>query len=136
MIKKGLAWPVSGKIIKDYCVDKLVYFPTLKVYKANPAIFIKGNEGDSVKSASKEAVTKVGKDTELGNYIEVDIGSDYKLVYGQLKDVSVSKGDMIKEGQVIAKLASPSSYYTEEGTHLYFQVMENNVEINPLVFLK
>lgn len=133
---KGLSWPINGEIVKDYCVDKLVYFPTLKVYKANPSIFIRGKEGDSVKSASKGIVKKVGKDVELGEFIEVDIGSNYTLLYGQLKDITASKGDILSEGQAIAKIASPSSYYTEEGTHLYFQVKENNEEINPLVFLK
>ena len=134
--EKGLAWPINGNIIKNYSIDRLVYFPTLKNFKANPAIFIEGKENDAIKAAARGKITRIEEDIELGKNLELEIGNNYKLIYGQLKDISVSLGDEVKEGQVIATLAKPTNYYTEEGTHLYFQVKENDEVVNPLVFLK
>ena len=39
----GLMWPLKGDIVKNYSDDKLIYFPTLGVFKTNPAIFISAN---------------------------------------------------------------------------------------------
>ena len=72
----GLMWPLKGDIVKNYSVDKLVYFPTLGVFKANPAVFISAKEGEEVKSAHKGIVTNVGQDKELGKYVEIAIGEE------------------------------------------------------------
>lgn len=131
-----LSWPLKGEIVKGYSVDKLVYFETLKSFRTNPAIFIGGTEGDSIKSACDGKVLKVGKDEELGHCIEVEIGKGAKVKYGQVNNIKVSEGDRVKEGQVIASLTTPTAYYTEEGEHLYFQVYEKDEEVDPMVYLK
>lgn len=132
----GLNWPINGDVIKNYSIDRLVYFETLGVFKANPGVFIKGEVGQNVKSSCDGRVIKVDEDKDKGKYIQVQIDKNMILTYGQLKDIKVSKGDDIKDGQVIAELAKPSAYYTKEGPHLYFEVKEDNEEINPLVLLK
>ncbi|MBE5934792.1 MAG: M23 family metallopeptidase [Lachnospiraceae bacterium] len=134
--ERGLSWPISGDVIKNYSIDKLVYFDTLGVFKANPGIFIKAEEGNKVKAAYDGRIVEISKDGDRGNYIVMEMGSNMKLLYGQLKDIKVSKGDDIKEGEIIAQVAKPTAYYTKEGTHLYFQVMEDNKEVNPLILLK
>ena len=48
----------------------------------------------------------------------------------------MKKGEVVKEGSVLGKLAKPSRYYTKEGCNLYFQVKENEKSVNPLLFLK
>ena len=132
----GLSWPVKGDIIKNYSIDKLVYFDTLGVFKANPGIFIQGREGQEVKASCNGRVVKLGEDLDRGKYIEMEIGNGFTLMYGQLKDIKVVEGEDIKEGQVIAFINKPTAYYTKEGTHLYFQIEENDKEINPLILLK
>ena len=126
----------QGDIIQNYSVDKLVYFETLGVFKANPGIFIKGQVGESVKASHDGKVINIDEDKDKGKYIQVEIDKGWILTYGQLKDIKVSKGDDIKDGQEIAKLAKPSAYYTKEGPHLYFEVKEDGEEINPLILLK
>lgn len=134
--EKGLTWPIQGKIVKEYSMDRLVYFPTLGVFKANPAIFIQGKENMDVKAAYRGIVTRVDEDKNIGKFVEMVIGDNYKLIYGQLKDIKVKKGDDIVEGQVIGKLAKVTPCYSKEGIHLYFKVMENNKNVNPLLLLK
>lgn len=134
-VESGLTWPIDGKILMPFSMDKSIYFSTLGQYKCNPAVIIEGKEGDSVVSACDCVITKVSENTETGLTV-VAKANNYKFIYGQLKDVSVKKGDTIQEGQVLGNLAAPSKYYTNEGCNLYFQVKEDGESVNPLLLLK
>lgn len=133
---KGLLWPVSGDVILKFSMSNTVYFKTLAQYKCNPAVIIASEEGTNVKEAAGGTVTKVTHSDELGNMVTVDIGSGYTLTYGQLKDISVKEGQAIKEGDTIGKVAKPTKYYSEEGSNLYFQVMEKDKSVDPLLLLR
>ncbi|MSS64544.1 peptidoglycan DD-metalloendopeptidase family protein [Velocimicrobium porci] len=132
----GLLWPIKGEIVLDYSMDKPVYFKTLAQYKCNPALLIAGKKNMDVVSAAAGVITKVDKNEETGITITASIGDDYQLVYGQLADVKVKKGDQVKAGQVLGKLAEPTKYYKEEGTNLFFEVLEGEESVNPLLLLQ
>lgn len=134
--KKGLAWPASGNVIMKYSDDQGIYFATLGQYKVNPAIIISAKEGSKVVSAAKGVITSISKNEETGTTIEMAIGNDYTLTYGQLKDVCVKKGDTVSEGQQIGKIAKPSKYYVVEGSNLYFKVTQDDKTVNPMYLLK
>ena len=135
-MEKGLLWPVSGDVILKFSMGNTVYFKTLAQYKCNPAVIIASEEGTNVKEAADGTVTKVSHSDELGNTVTVDIGSGYTLTYGQLKDISVQEGQTVKEGDIIGKVAKPTKYYSEEGSNLYFQVMEKDKSVDPLLLLR
>lgn len=132
----GLNWPVKGNIILPYSVERTTYYATLKQYMTNPAILIASEIGTEVKSSAKGIVTDVKDDVRIGNTVTVDIGSGYKVVYGQLDQVSCKTGDIIEVGQVIGKIAKATKYYVIEGSHLYFQVFEGESTIDPMSLLK
>lgn len=132
----GLTWPASGNVIMNYSDNKGIYFATLCQYKVNPAIVIAAEEGDKVVSAAKGMVTKIYENEETGVTLEMSIGDDYNLTYGQLKDLAVKEGDMIEEGELIGYIAKPSKYYVVEGSNLYFKVMQGEQTVNPMYLLK
>lgn len=132
----GLTWPANGNVIMNYSDDKGIYFATLASYRVNPAIVISAQEGDKVVSAAKGMVTKIFENEETGVTLEMSIGDDYNLTYGQLKDLAVKEGDMIEEGQLIGYIAKPSKYYVVEGSNLYFKVMQGDKTVNPMYLLK
>ncbi len=132
----GLLWPVEGDILIEYSADKVVFFPTLSQFKTNPAIIIGSSVGESVKSSANGVVKSIQKDDETGTTVTIAIGDDFQIVYGQLKDLSVSKGDEVSEGQVIGKIAKPTKYYSVEGANLYYQVKQKDETVNPLVLLR
>ena len=134
--EKGLRWPVKGDVILKYSMTNTVYFKTLAQYKCNPAIAIAAEVGTSVKAAASGVVTKISNSADIGKNVTVDIGSGYKVVYGQLNGVSVKKGQEIKAGQVIGKIAEPTKYYVEEGSNLYFKVTEKGTAVDPLLLLQ
>ena len=57
-------------------------------------------------------------------------------MYGQLDNISVNKGDELKEGDVIGTIAKPTKYFSEEGSNLYFQVNEGKETVDPLLLLR
>ena len=131
--EEGLSWPIKGDVLMEYSADKV---KTLAQYRTNPALLLEAKEGMDVKASADGIVESVETSEETGRTVSISIGDGFTVVYGQLKDVSVSKGDMVSEGQVLGKIAEPTKYYKEEGTNLYFQVKENKTAVNPMLLLK
>jgi len=134
--EKGLLWPVKGDVLLKYSMSKTIYFKTLAQYKYNPGVVIGAEEGSDVKAAASGRITSIKKDDELGQMVTMEIGDEYTVSYGQLKDVSVKKGDDVKEGQTIGKIAKPTKYYAEEGSNLFLQVKEGKETVDPMLLLR
>lgn len=134
--EKGLLWPVKGDVLMKYSMSKTIYFKTLAQYKYNPGVIISAKEGTTVKAAAAGRITSIKKDDELGQMVTMEIGDAYSISYGQLKDISVKKGDEVKEGDTIGKIAKPTKYYAEEGSNLFLQVKEGKETVDPLLLLR
>ena len=135
----SLTWPVEGDVLMDYSMDHTTYFATLQEYKVNPALILGADVGAEVKAAADGVVTSIdATNPETGYTITMAIGDGYNVVYGQLnKDsVTLKVGDSVKEGKVIATVAEPTKYYTVEGSNLYFEVLDDNEAINPMLLLR
>lgn len=127
-----LAWPIVGNVLINYSMDKTVYFPTLEQYKYNPAIIISAVEGETITAAANGKVSSILKDPELGNVIVMELGNGYELTYGQLKDITVSEGGFVNQGEIIGSVAAPTKYYSVEGCNVYFKLTKNGVPVNPM----
>lgn len=135
-VEKGLLWPVQGDVIMKYSMTNTVYFKTLAQYKCNPGIMISADKGTEVKAAADCCVTKIRNDAEYGTIVTTDIGGDYRVSYGQLDNISVNKGDELKEGDVLGTVAQPTKYFTEEGSNLYLEVRQNDEAVDPMLLLR
>lgn len=134
--KDSLVWPIVGNILINYSMDKSVYFATLDQYKYNPAIIIAANEGDTICAAAPAVVKDIYTDAQTGNTLVMDIGNGYQLTYGQLENISVSVGEYIETGEVVAQIAAPTRYYTVEGCNAYFAMTKDGSAINPMTLLE
>lgn len=131
----SLVWPVVGNVLINYSMDKTVYFPTLDQYKYNPAIVIAANEDDMITAAAAGKVTSVFEDPQIGQAVTMDLGNGYEVTYGQLKEILVSEGSYVSMGDMIAKVAAPTKYYSIEGTNVYFKLTKDGNPINPMTRL-
>ena len=131
----SLDWPVAGNVLLDYSMDGSVFFPTLKVYKYNPALIIGADIGSPVAAAAKGIVDSVKVDEETGTTVAMNIGNGYELTYGQLKEVSVKEGDVVEDGGLIGYVSEPTKYYCEEGSNLYFKLTKDGAPVDPFLFL-
>lgn len=84
-----------------------------------------------IKAASGGTVT-VGFDAGgYGNYIVIDDGKGLVTKYAYCGTISVSNGDTVKQGDIIA-LSGISSNTSEPCLH--FEVMKNGLYLNPVLF--
>ncbi len=127
-----LVWPITGNILVNFSMDQTIYFPTLDQYKYNPAIVIEAHEGDLITAAAAGKVTSVYEDREIGTAVTMDLGNGYEVTYGQLDNILVSEGSYVAKGDVIAQVASPTKYYSVEGTNVYFKLTKDGVPANPM----
>ena len=129
--KDRLSWPVDGNILIPYSMDTTVYFETLDQYQCNPALYMKAQVGTEVKAIYGGTVTAVEKSQRYGQTFTVDMGNGYEVMYGQLADVKVKKGDTLEQGAVIGKIAEPTNYFLLEGSHLYLKMEKDKKPVNP-----
>ncbi len=132
----GLVWPIVGDVLINYSMDKTVYFPTLQQYKYNPAIVIAASQGDNITAAANGRVTSVAYDPTVGNTVVTDLGNGYELTYGQLENIIVSEGSYVSVGDSIGTVASPTKYYSMEGTNVYFKLTKDGEPVNPMTRLQ
>lgn len=128
----SLVMPLVGNVLIDYSADKSVYFPTLKQYKCNPALVIAATAGESIKAAAPGMVSRIYNDPMTGQTVVMTLGNGYELTYGQLKEVTVSEGAYVAEGEIFAQIAEPTRYYTEEGCNLYLKLTKDGTPVNPI----
>lgn len=131
-----LMWPVEGNVILDFNMDSTIYFPTLEQYKCNPAIIIQGEVNTPVFAAVDGVVSEISSNEEIGSYVVMAIGDEHKLIYGQLKALEVSVGDMVPKGEVIGCISEPTKYYSVEGSNLYFEMTKNDVPVDSLDYIE
>lgn len=132
----GLMWPLAGNVILPFSMDRTVYYQTLDQYRCNPGMLIQGEEGVSVVACARGRVISIEDTKEYGTVVTLDIGSGYKAIYGQLKDVTVKEGNVISSGKAIGNINKATSYYTKEGSHLYFAITKDDSPVNPMLLIK
>lgn len=130
--EQELIWPVPGNVILPYSMETTVYFKTLKAYKCNPAMLIGAEEGTSVFAAYEGIVKDISDTKEYGTVVTIDMGNGYEAKYGQLANVCVAVNDVMTMAGKIGDVAKPSSYYAEEGAHLYFAIEKDGEPVNPM----
>ena len=130
-----MQWPVSGNILIDYSMDQTTYFSTLDQYRLSPAIAVQAVEGAPVTAAAAGEVFSIENDAKTGNTITMELGNGYQAIYGQLRDITVAEGDIVKEGTIIGYINTPTKYYSTEGSNLYFAMKQNGEPIDPIMYL-
>jgi len=134
-LESMISWPVKGNVIMNYATESLVQYVTLGEWKVNPAVIISCDIGSEVKAAAKGVISEIYEDEETGTTVVTNVGDDFKIVYGQLENLNYQVGDMVEEGSVLGTIAEQTMYYEIEGSNLYFQVLENDAPVNPLLLL-
>ena len=131
-----LVWPVeTNDIIIDFSMDSTTYFATLDMYKTSDAVCIRSNIGSPVYAAADGIVTANSYNEETGRFISMDIGDNYELTYGQLKDIQVEEGSIVSVGDLIGYISEPTKYYSVEGANLYLKMTCNAEPADPLDYL-
>lgn len=123
-------------IIKSFSNTALQYNETLNQYEAHLATDFACEAGADVMSVCDGTVVEVGNSYLKGNYIVVNHGNNLKSVYASLDDnMLVKVGQNVNKGEVIGKVANSAFGELKQGTHLHFEMLDNDKRIDPAGYL-
>ena len=139
MIKPYTAEGVSiAKSYYDYQADaaeqekSIVYHDN--TYMQNSGVDYVLEDVFDVVSVLDGTVTNVKEDELVGKTIEIKHDNDYVTVYQSLSEVSVKKGDTVKQGDVIGK-SGTNELDSEAGNHLHFELYIGGQVVNPANYI-
>ncbi|MDU4861941.1 MAG: M23 family metallopeptidase [Terrisporobacter othiniensis] len=128
---------LGNQVIRDYSEKEPSYSETLEVWEIHKALDIEANENQEVKSLTPGTVLDVYDDDEYGMSVKIQSGKDTEFVYSSLgKNITVKKGDDIKEGQCIGYAGNTSDVECLSGVHVHLEAYKNNTAINPMSLLE
>lgn len=121
----SLTWPVRGQLLQTYGLKS----GGVKI----DGITIAVADGEPIKSAGDGMVMYAGSAlADFGQLLLIKHDNGLITAYAHNKSISVSKGQRVTAGQVVA-LAGQSG--SADRPQLHFQVRENGKPVNPLPFL-
>jgi murein DD-endopeptidase MepM/ murein hydrolase activator NlpD len=123
--------PIEGGWISSFYGKRVDPFSGKKVF--HYGLDIAGKEGSEVLAVADGSVSWQGKRGAYGELIEIDHGNGYQTRYAHNKKLTVSLGDRIKKGQVIALVGSTGR---STGPHVHFEVLRDGETVNPYIFVK
>lgn len=91
-----------------------------------------GKMGSDIISVAAGVVTWADKRYGYGNLVQINHGNGYSTRYGHNSEIIVSPGDVVKKGQVIAKMGSSGR---STGAHVHFEVLKAGKSINPTTYI-
>ena len=127
-----------GKNYYDYKADaetqekSIVYHDN--TYMQNSGTDFVGEKVFDVVAVLDGSVTDVKEDKTLGKVVEIKHENGYISIYQSLSEVSVKKGDMVTQGQVIGK-SGTNELDKDMGNHLHFELYVNGTVVNPTLYL-
>ncbi len=130
--KKGkLPWPVAGKIITPFGLQRHPQFNTITL---NNGIEISPPSGErTVKAVHAGKVVYADNFQGYGDLLIIDHGMNYYSLYGHCAEFLVNKGDWVREGQPIAVVGDSGSL---KGICLYFEIRYKTKALDPLQWLR
>ena len=131
-----MMWPARGNVLLDYSMDSTIYFPTLEQYKCNPGLVIQSEVSTPVYAPAAARVLEAGNNEEIGDYLVLDLGNDYTVTCGQLKEITAVQGEYLEAGQLLGYVAEPTKYYTIEGSNLFLEMRHGDKTVDPLDYLE
>lgn len=88
--------------------------------------------GANILASAAGVVTTSKYSASAGNYVVIAHGNGTSTVYMHASSLLVSVGDVVEQGQVIAKVGS-TGY--SSGNHLHFGVIKNGSYVDPLGYI-
>lgn len=128
--------PVFGEVTFEYAMDRLVYSKTLEDWRTHSGVDIGAPKSTVVKAVADGIVTDVKRDPGFGITVVIDHQNGYVTKYSNLaKDDTVTPNQKIKQGEAVGAVGDTAAFESVEATHLHFEVLKDNKNINPMDLL-
>lgn len=133
-----LTRPVEGYLAAVHDTQTLSYSLTMQDYRTHTGIDIEAEQGAAVLAAASGTVLRTYVDPLMGYTIEIDHGDGYVSVYKNLDETlpeGLEAGTYVMGGQLIGAVGDSALIEQAELPHLHFELMQNDVSIDPLTYL-
>ena len=131
IVANHFVMPIGGTIRKNFSNDKLQFSETYGDWRLHTGIDIAAKSGTPISTAGKGKVKKVYNDELLGETVVIDHGNNILGFYCGLKNIVVTKGDILEIGQKIGAVGNIPSEIAEE-VHLHFAVKKDDKFVDPI----
>ena len=129
--------PVEGEVARNFAKDTLIYSETLDEWITHLGIDIKAERTTVVKSAEKGKVIAIKNDPRYGLTVIVEHVNGFKTVYSNLLTTEfVSEGEEIEKGQSIGTVGNSASFEICDEPHLHFEILKDDVNVDPTIYCK
>jgi murein DD-endopeptidase MepM/ murein hydrolase activator NlpD len=114
-------------------------FGEKRSYENHPGVDLKASSGTPIKSPSDgKVITAEFKNGGCGGTIQIEHGNGFKSRFCHCKDIKVSVGQMVKQGDVVglsggAKGDKGAGRST--GAHLHFELKKDNQLVDPIDYI-
>lgn len=129
--------PVEGENMRGFAKDSLIYSDTLEEWVTHLGIDIKAERTSVVKAAEAGKVTSIKNDPRYGLTIVIEHVNGFKTVYSNLLTSEfVKEGESIEKGQSIGTVGNSASFEIVDEPHLHFEILKDNINVDPNIYLK
>lgn len=131
------AMPVEGENMREFAKDSLIYSDTLEEWVTHLGIDIKAERTSIVKASEKGTIESIKNDPRYGLTIVIEHVNGYKTVYANLLTTEfVTEGETVEKGQSIGTVGNSASFEIADEPHLHFEILKDNVNVDPSIYLK
>ena len=120
--------------LKEASIDKLVYMPSLNMWKTHNGVDFVAAEGAEVSAVFSGKVTKVEQNTLEGVTVTVEQNNGMIAVYKSLASASVSEGASVENGATIGVVGTMLSE-KDVGIHVHLELKKDGKLVDPLEYL-
>ncbi len=129
--------PVEGEVVRDFAVDNLIYSDTLQEWTTHTGIDIKAEKTTVVKSAEAGTVKTIKNDPRYGLTIIIEHANGFQTVYSNLLTSEfVVEGEKVEKGQSLGTVGNTAAFEIADEPHLHFEIIKDNVQVDPNIYLK
>lgn len=91
-----------------------------------------GKEGSDVVATASGVVTHADERWGYGKLVEINHGDGFTTRYGHAKEITVESGDIVKPGQVVARMGNSGR---STGPHVHYEVRKDGEPVDPRPYI-
>jgi septal ring factor EnvC (AmiA/AmiB activator) len=129
-LKGSLPWPVRGPVIKTF--GRQVH-PRYKTVTFSKGIDIQAATGTDIRAVADGKVLYISWLRGYGQFLILSHSRGYYTLYAHASEILVEVNDLVRAGQVIARVGETGSL---NGPKLHFEVRHSKEQLDPLTWLQ
>lgn len=124
------ATPVQGAVTSPFGYRD---HPTIGRYAVHGGVDIAADSGTQVAAFASGTVEAVGEDSDFGLWLRLRHSDGVSSFYAHCSQVCVKEAEEVQAGQTVALVGSSG---ISTGPHLHFEIMLNDVRLDPMYYIK